>query len=274
MTAVTDSYNYDAGQLPNKYNWETTQLVTDFDVLDYVELAEELRPHMDAYTTFLAEHLGVNVETQAASTKTFKSASRKLRDETVVWHPERIQDYLRTTIRVPNNGKQSVQDLAKIIKHLRNAPETIGFKDQFTEPEPETGFRSFKLHTLIEDPEDSSKKMSAEIIIQHDGMTDANKITESLRTMERQFRKISANMGTVIGNSSTTQARAQITESAIRGMRKHVHDIAAQKAGLNALITDPKILERHTCSVSEIMDTLSGTISSARHRIETLVNSL
>lgn len=273
MSAVTENFN-EAGQSTNKHNWSSPQPITQSDVLEYVNLAHDLRPHMDAYTTFLAEHLGVNVETEPASTKTVESASRKLTDASVGWCPEKIRDYLRTTITVPNNGKRSVNDLAKIIKHLREAPETIGFKDQFAEPDAETGFRSFKLHTLIEDPENPEKQMSAEIIIQHEGMLEANEITKSLRTMERQLRELSTNMDAIVGKSSAVKARAQVTEAAVRDMRKHVHDIAGEKAGLNALITDPKIREHHTCDASKIMDRLSGTMPAARHRIETLVNSL
>ena len=276
MCSAKNPFSAVTRQKSSTFNWDrTVQPVKHDSVTPYIETAKRLVAALDAYMQFLSDKLNTPIMTVATNVKSETSANRKLSDSTIVFYPERIQDYLRATIIIPKSSNSDVAALKKIINYLKNSNDTIGFKDQFSQPEPETGFRSFKVHTIIQDPEDSSLRMSAEIIVQHEGMLTTNKITEALRTMERQFRLgPELTISQVFGANSSTQARADITKAMLRDMRKHAHDTTAEKLGLNELITDPKVRAHHTCTVSSMLDRLKGGIPGVREHVAGLIRKL
>ena len=254
--------------IPGQVRWNIPQPIVKNTVDEYLALAERLRPQLDLYTAYLKESTGANIEFSLACVKSPESALRKLRDSTVCEEPQRIRDYLRVEGVIQGEGRQSIDDLDKVINYIKTAPETVGYKNQYEHPEPETGFRGFKSHTEIKDPDDPQALMSVEIIITHAGMKQANETTQKLRTMERQLRDIDSGLNLIPGLKNIakfTQAR-----EAIRAARKFVHDHFAHKTGVDSLVS---IESRYISTVdpTRVMSTLNGSFKGIKRSVKSVL---
>lgn len=234
-----------------EHNWRTPQPMLYDSVASYVALAERLRPHLDAYMAFIGDRLGIKLESSRACVKTIDSAERKLSDKTILWRPEMINDYLRVSGDIAGKDTHAVQDAQAIINYIEAAAETLGFKNQITHPERETGMRSLKVHTTITDPEDPSISMTAEIIFGDTRMREAYKTTLALRSWERDLRRLVTLSPNIFGENSKTTQKGLIAQSAIRQLRHAIHNEAAEKIGWNTLI-DPSERVYHDGKVTSI----------------------
>ncbi|MEM8834052.1 MAG: hypothetical protein AAGB32_05895, partial [Pseudomonadota bacterium] len=250
-------------------NWRIHQPIVASETGFYVNLAEELRPELDAYAAFIQDRLGVEIKFSAACVKEQDSANRKLLDTTIVGFPDRIGDYLRITGTIKNAGHESVGELDAVISYLRGAPEILGYKDQFSHPDKESGFRSFKGRVLIEDPHDPQKRMLAEMLIEHEGMKKANACTKSLRDMDRALQQMDSGFKTLFGiaTSSVTQARAGINQA-----RKLIHDTVASDIGLNHLISDDSGYHS-LLNKEEPIKTMHGSMHGVRRQVKKVLEN-
>lgn len=171
---------------------------------------------------------------------------------------------MRVKIVVPNNGSQSVDDLEAIKEAIKLSPITRGYKDQFAFPEPETGFRSFKAHVVVEDKNVSENPIVAEVLIEHAGMEKANSATATLRSVERQLRVVTSGLKGLYQN--VAGPRICKSESLAREARKDIHDIAASSAGLNRLINSESGYTLSD-SIQELHDKCDGALHGVKSAV-------
>lgn len=235
------------------FNWTTPQAAKYQTVEEYIADAEKLKENLDAYAQFLKRSLGIQIEFSKACVKSAASATRKLNDGNVLGCPEYINDYLRIKGEITSTGKKCISDTIELMEYLEGAEETLGFKNQIAFPEPETGMRAMKTHTIIRDPSNPDLQMTAEILIGNKAMKDAYEITEQLRGFERPMRQAF----NVFTNSKTI-ARAEIARKAIRELRHAIHNDAAQKCGWDKLV-DPSVRHLH-------VDTTAGVTAASQQK--------
>jgi len=121
--------------------------------------------------------------------KASESAERKLLDNNVNQHPEKIKDYLRFQILVSTPVEAAL---------LRNALLTgisgitvSAHKDQFRRPCEEGGHRAFKTHNIVSD---GTNSMLAESQISIDALERSSE-TKLCRHVERMMRASSGELG-------------------------------------------------------------------------------
>lgn len=210
------------------------------DVLTYLEMARGKVPAYNKFTEDLQARLPFHLPMTPGLIKPEESSLRKLWDQTTA-HPGQANtntDYLRGSGTVPAAPK-SVSQLAQVIDTIIAHPQTIAYKDQFWKPNAETGFRDFKAIVDIDG-------MPAELLIQHGGLVATNSFTKRLRGMERGFRALEekapltciTKFEEATGSKSLSKliTRAQIAIEEIRSLRMDIHEEAAHKHGLNALL--------------------------------------
>lgn len=233
-------------------NWTTPQAARYHTVEEYIADAEKLKENLDAYAQFLKRSLGIQIDFSKACVKSTTSATRKLNDGNVLGCPEYINDYLRIKGEITSLGKRGISDTVKLMEYLENADETLGFKNQISFPEPETGMRAMKTHTIIHSLDNPNLQMTAEILIGHKGMREAYEITEHLRGIERPMRTAFSKF-----TNPKTIAKAEIARLAIRELRHAVHNDAAKKCGWDKLV-DPSVRSLHTDTVENITSAALG----------------
>lgn len=270
MSALTTDLNIASGATGQK-NWSSPQIVKFESIDDYINLSERLLPKFQKIVDDLVADLGVEIKTGTACVKLQSSANRKMVDSTVLGSPEKIRDYLRIKLVVPNTGLASVDDLEVVKEAIKSLSITRGYKDQFAFPEPETGFRAFKAHVLVSDENASEHPIVAEILIEHAGMEKANAATATLRAVERQLRNVTSGLKGLY--QDVAGPRISKSESLAREARKDIHDIAAQKAGLNRLI-NPESQYKLSDNVQSLRNKCNGALHGVKTAVTRALESL
>ncbi len=241
-----------------KVNWNTRQPMAFDTVNEYIDVATKLRPALNKFLEELQQETGIELDITPACIKSKESATRKLGDHTVSGHPEKINDYLRTSGDIQATSKaETIAQTKKLIDFAKRSNRVTGYKDQISFPDAETGMRSLKLHVRVSD---GKNKMDAEIIIGHIGMRKTYEATKALRSFERGFRRATCELG------GKMPQKANNSSNVARGARHIIHNEAAEKVGWNDFI-NPEVAHLHTGRESDIKITPQtfGGAQMARH---------
>lgn len=258
-----------ASQIPGQSNWNTSQNMVFGTVAEYIELQSTFVPLLNAYATFIKDKLDVDIKFGPALAKAESSADRKLLDASINQTPSRINDFVRIKGTIPNTGSGSVDDLLTVKEYIKQAAETLGYKDRFEFPEPETGFRDFKAHVVLTDPDDSSKTMTVEMLFEHEAMEAVNKSSAELRGMERRLREEDSGLK---ANYSKASTRITIAREGLRNARKDLHDTAAYNAGLDNLINpESNYISSHD-GIGKTMSKFNGGLGCIRDQAQRVMN--
>jgi len=257
-----------SSEMPGQHNWNTPQPMVFETIGEYVALQPRFIPLLDQYAKSLQDKLKVDIEFGPAVGKSEISANRKLKDASVNQTPSRINDFVRIKGKVPDNGQDSVDDLFTVKEYIKQAEETLGHKDRFEFPEPDTGFRDFKAHVVLTDPDDPSSKMTVEILFEHAGMALANKCSSELRGMERRLREEDSGLKGVYDRAAT---RITIAREGLRNARKDLHDTAAHNAGLDALINSDSHYTSSHDGISKTMSKFNGGLGCIRDQAQRVI---
>ena len=232
-----------------EYEWNSaSQELHLGTTAEYVNLAERLRQSFDAQMAFALDQAGVSeIAVRPSVIKTVKSAERKLSDKS--FDPGQIRDYLRAQgeAGLPEHGRDvSIEALSKAIEFLKGWEYTLGWKDRFAYPEPETGYRDFKAHILTEDPQDPNLSMVAEFKLVHADMEAADVI--EIRAVEREYKRLERE-----GDTLKIRSLGASMVSDSRELRKAMNDAAAETAELNGLVIDPDYRPSPSDSANQVL---------------------
>lgn len=258
-------------------NWEQSQLSLTSDTRDtrdavsqYRSQAQERLPRFTSMIENFAQVAGVPVIIVPPCVKEQASAERKVWDRTTrsasYGHPEKITDYLRATLIVPQNRDYRIplNNLRRVMDALIEHPDVTGRKDQFHTPEKETGYRSFK--TLM-----NVDGHRAELLVTHGGLVVPHNVTAALRNLERQLRSAEATaphrcLNRAEGPASARSLNKFMTSAEsmigmIREMRSKVHNHFSHEYGLDELLGPEARETNKVCSLSELRKTFEAAAS-------------
>lgn len=259
------SARYISTTLADRQNWSVPQMTIYDSVVPYIDDARARSIIFGDMLRDFATHYDFQLNHMVAEPKSEESANRKVFDRTSIHsahfgHPEFIKDYGRGKMTVPA-GSDGIERLDQVMADLIHSPFTVGYKNQFLIPNPETGYRSFKAIWDVDG-------MNFEVLVEYGGMSLADNFTKKVREIERSFKALEPDInrrcterwdGDAQRKAAKWTTQMEMAIQAMRDGRKGISELYADNCGLNELVDPATLVDHNSVIASNFLKAAKAT---------------